>query len=104
MRISDWSSDVCSSDLDAHGAILANTLVERNVAICAWRYTASQSNLGCAHDPQNASRPPAMLSNAGKQGVAVFGPPLHALNANVCRKYGETIGRESCRDRVCRYG
>src|SRR3546814_1194019 len=74
--------------INAHGAILANTLVERNVAICAWRYTASQSNLGCVHDHQTASRPPAMLSNAGKEGVEIGGAHVSTTDTNahsVCR-------------------
>src|SRR3546814_6754016 len=32
MRISDWSSDVCSSDLDAHGPISQRDLPGRDVA------------------------------------------------------------------------
>src|SRR3546814_1105999 len=35
MRISDWSSDVCSSDLDSRGRGLADRQPDGNCALCA---------------------------------------------------------------------
>src|SRR3546814_12842333 len=82
MRISDWSSDVCSSDLLAiqaqHRLIMldddAVLLIERRVG---------QTLPGF--------EPPHQLPQ--KPGPAISAPPDH--NAE--------IGRASCRERVCQY-
>src|SRR3546814_6694210 len=40
MRISDWSSDVCSSDLDQDRAALAcHLVIDRDGALKSWRFT-----------------------------------------------------------------
>src|SRR3546814_21144731 len=57
MRISDWSSDVCSSDLQSHLLVLltagANS-AERPVARAAGFFA------GCAHAQGNETVPPAI--------------------------------------------
>src|SRR3546814_12471825 len=102
MRISDWSSDVCSSDLVA--------IIDDEAAARDW--------LRAAFDPTPAGwarleRYAAMLvaENAQQNLVAAStiptlwtrhiadSAPLLALDA----REGE-IGRASCRERVCQYG
>src|SRR3546814_5824134 len=80
LRISDWSSDVCSPDLRAHSPIM---LTHRS------RY-ALRAMLYLAQTP--AGGPPIAMHRI-------------ASHANVPRKFLELIqiGRASCRERVCQY-
>src|SRR3546814_4503372 len=75
MRISDWSSDVCSSDLLEHGAAV---------------------NVGNPHIiffvPEADAVPLAEL------GPRIESDPLFPERVNV-----NEIGRASCRERVCQY-
>src|SRR3546814_5949881 len=76
MRISDWSSDVCSSDLG-----IAHMKLSRSGA----NYVVS---LDCS-EPVNRHRP----------SVDVL---FHSA-AHVAGKNAVEIGRASCRERVCQY-
>src|SRR3546814_4498715 len=74
MRISDWSSDVCSSDLRVFAS-------SRESLIPFGTYLPIEPNESpqtVRHDGRNSSRPPIIWSR-GK------------------------IGRASCRERVCQY-
>src|SRR3546814_1830362 len=80
MRISDWSSDVCSSDLLAR-------MPDRPVA-----------------DPLAGGR------DAGRAALDGGGPggetePMrlsdHRVSRNPAKLFGDKIGRVSCRERVC---
>src|SRR3546814_7125964 len=78
MRISDWSSDVCSSDL----------------ATRRWQ----DPGLDPAVDPREPSGLQAAISGSRRERYAGDGPAgvhewLDALQ----------IGRASCRERVCQY-
>src|SRR3546814_3406009 len=83
MRISDWSSDVCSSDLCAHAgvaAIVQQVPVETAVVV-------PLAGLGelLPHEQQLLA---GMTPHEGEVGAQV----------------GEAqIGRASCRERVCQY-
>src|SRR3546814_7326032 len=80
MRISDWSSDVCSSDLSRHGAM-------DKVCVGGWppaTLTLSHS----AMSRMNASVFPGARRNISKVGMVI--PAAE-------------IGRASCRERVCQY-
>src|SRR3546814_4728112 len=86
MRISDWSSDVCSSDLrEIEG--LDGT---------AHEITSGSDDLSGRAESQAASLEETAAS-------------MHELNATVqqttdiARSANEQIGRESCRERVCQY-
>src|SRR3546814_16962761 len=86
MRISDWSSDVCSSDL-AH-ADDAEPLAPDAVA-------------------EHGGRPPAGPFADADQPLALGQPSLlvcvhHLSPACAAIKVNE-IGRASCRERVCQY-
>src|SRR3546814_7457864 len=80
MRISDWSSDVCSSDLHRVDGIRANQLFDiQRVAV--------RRVLGAGAGPQQTLWPRARL--------------LRELLP--ARRREDEIGRASCRERVCQY-
>src|SRR3546814_14869160 len=99
MRISDWSSDVCSSDLDARlrrpdaGDVVGddggNDAAERRPYDVALR----------RREPKN---PPAGAALC--QDLLLY----RRLSGRVgrlqpCRRVPAKIGRASCRERVCQY-
>src|SRR3546814_4372244 len=79
MRISDWSSDVCSSDLE--GRIIVNG----QPAVAGQQIDASDS-------VRIDGRPIAMQRKAEPARVLIYK-----------KRTGEQIGRASCRERVCQY-
>src|SRR3546814_2022347 len=81
MRISDWSSDVCSSDLPRHEGA-EHVAAQRQLAELG-RRTVGDDVAGLHHVTDLHQRP------LGDAGVLV-----RAL---------EQIGRASCRERVCQY-
>src|SRR3546814_7377355 len=80
MRISDWSSDVCSSDLDGCGC--ANT----GTGNCRKKHTRQ-------HDRQREPTPHRPYQTANQ---------LYHDHDNIAAHHQE-IGRASCRERVCQY-
>src|SRR3546814_3700731 len=93
MRISDWSSDVCSSDLEETG----NTVISSDL------YDRGFGEIG--HDFLRTDRSaPNIITN----------PPFHSAEgfvASVLKQADKKfalllrleIGRASCRERVCQY-
>src|SRR3546814_5818904 len=81
MRISDWSSDVCSSDLNSYDAIVLDLMLPRmdGVAVCRK-----------LRDEAKKATPVLMLTARDTLQDKVSG-----LEAE--------IGRASCRERVCQY-
>src|SRR3546814_1065229 len=87
MRISDWSSDVCSSDLRSSAE------------------PGSQPD-GCDHHDQTRYDARGVMGTAGLEGK-------HRLHQGVAREANQDrpdslcarhqIGRASCRERVCQY-
>src|SRR3546814_1832872 len=98
MRISDWSSDVCSSDLNR-----AWVTFDR-AAVGAWYTQLLQRNaLAVEHaedvmigDDQQACRiaEGGVVGEPGGIGMAVRRDDRQML---------DQIGRASCRERVCQY-
>src|SRR3546814_11421602 len=82
MRISDWSSDVCSSDLGGLASL--------------W---ISNGNLGNVHRRFEAND--ATL-RVGLAGLAMTGGDIDAFD-NDLAVAGQEVGRASCRERVCQY-
>src|SRR3546814_6923383 len=78
MRISDWSSDVCSSDLELVGEAIAG---RRDEVFLVSKVL-----------PSNASR---------KGTIAACERSLCRLGTDCIDLY--QIGRASCRERVCQY-
>src|SRR3546814_13654636 len=123
MRISDWSSDVCSSDL-----IVA---VEEALALARvhqpqrWRFARSGDEQGKAivdhRGSPNVSAKllhlegsefllekgvPAVVTSGHLRAESHVDKPLKAplrIATVAYRKPGPEIGRASCRDRVCQY-
>src|SRR3546814_7672584 len=106
MRISDWSSDVCSSDLMARKSLLA-AAIERPQAE-ANENTIPQPVADAVR--AEAKRP---NSNAGKYHLGGYfdqdDPTAEAfreLAAKTRRKQQDLLGEiggASCRERVCQY-
>src|SRR3546814_5009634 len=95
MRISDWSSDVCSSDLE----LLANRLVS------PYRATVLLTHLHWDHIQGLPFFTPVFRPDAV---IDIHGPrqdegPLVDVFTGVMRPPYFQLGRASCRERVCQY-
>src|SRR3546814_20211341 len=112
MRISDWSSDVCSSDLPARKLVRLGQLVQNRRIFKSGDVLGNRLALG--HHPQQA---PHDLAGAGlgqilaKAYVFGFSDGADFLGYPVAQLLGNgigfialgQIGRASCRERVCQY-
>src|SRR3546814_10782603 len=97
MRISDWSSDVCSSDLDQRDRA-ARRLAESGEALLG------EVAQGRARKAAGFVRVGAFERRTGDRGVG-DDQRVEALVGGDARDVvdiGE-IGRASCRERVCQY-
>src|SRR3546814_8973059 len=94
MRISDWSSDVCSSDLCRNSNTTFSTTVPRDVTFDALIYADVLEHLD---DPTTVLR--AHMQQLAPDGV-VLGSVPNGYGPCEIEKYIK-IGRESCRARVC---
>src|SRR3546814_20816994 len=113
MRISDWSSDVCSSDLvgvrqhrtHAHGAGLAVDAVLGEVQLAL---EAAVALVAQAHLHRHVSR--ALLerqvarprvARIGEEGALVdIEVEVDRIERDETRQAGPELGQESCRERV----
>src|SRR3546814_18930824 len=100
MRISDWSSDVCSSDLD-HLYRYANLMDLMGEGRKAQDITGDLTEILPGRppifehrDPRDELRQPMTLPAADTQS---------GMNALPIVSAEQQIGRASCRDRVCQY-
>src|SRR3546814_15499099 len=91
MRISDWSSDVCSSDLACIESDWFWTTIKTGF-IPPWEPTAEQQNLAVVRSVASVA---AEMASGGYHVVVegLVGPWLLPVG----------IGRASCRERVCQY-
>src|SRR3546814_9026613 len=87
MRISDWSSDVCSSDLTLAGRKLRLAVPTGAPGAAS---AAAKAPAGCSLATPLAAPLAAPIAAAGRAAIAE-----HRLEAE--------IGRASCRERVCQY-
>src|SRR3546814_18930662 len=106
MRISDWCSDVCSSDLIFHGWYLNELLMrllqrqDPHPALFEAYALAMQQLPGDADAAHDA------LRIFERDLLAEIGYGLHLpadLEADRRYRYHSEIGRASCRERVCQY-
>src|SRR3546814_13725139 len=108
MRISDWSSDVCSSDL---GVILQETkalrAAQQDVLAQSRRLlSVIQSSL-----EDDKADDIVVIELADKSSIADFmviasgrsARQVGALADHLREKLKDEIGRASCRERVCQY-
>src|SRR3546814_1660853 len=102
MRISDWSSDVCSSDLAG----------DFDMMLLAGRYTLLEQGALDSFLPLCAARGVRLVIggpyNSGILAHGVKGPgPFHyeyqPASPEIVGRVAATIGRASCRERVCQY-
>src|SRR3546814_11242453 len=125
MRISDWSSDVCSSDLafrtyEDFGRIRTKTwsvfanadaeLTDQLKLTVGVRYTEDKQRYnGCSRDFNGNMLPNVNVVNRALyfQTYGVLAPEIAEGQCNTfdpeTGTFGEEIGRASCRERVCQY-
>src|SRR3546814_19891399 len=108
MRISDWSSDVCSSDLfvssagknmasDTHFRVEGPVVLQlMSVFAHDWRFTTKE-NLPYETWCRSAWNPPTPQVPAR---CIRSGPDRYIVGTHNMLQ----IGRASCRERVCQYG
>src|SRR3546814_3372148 len=98
MRISDWSSDVCSSDLFARKSRFGGIVAPQSFMV------AMDYGHGC-HPACIGKIPDSHLIFGGEEWW-FYGPGVRPGDKLVQERrfdgYKE-IGRASCRDRVCQY-
>src|SRR3546814_17025694 len=106
MRISDWSSDVCSSDLlhAAHADNFPTTLLE--AAACGLPVVATA--VGGIPEQVESLDHPGMprgddLRYGAEKATGMLVPPGDSTAMDKAAALLMEIGRESCRERVCQY-
>src|SRR3546814_18884158 len=108
MRISDWSSDVCSSDLAdrtwvrAVGTAFNVYRQDNGVRVTVSEGKVKVGSVAKREAPSDSAldRVPVSLLGAGQQAVVRGGTASgHALPLPEV----DQIGRASCRERVCQY-
>src|SRR3546814_12429058 len=114
MRISDWSSDVCSSDLSPTVVSAADAAGRRHAAL---RRRCVQSMLtahSLGRSPAgsmlmfgiNARKPDVKamaMERANLPYLQVYASDFHARDTELEQGLAAQIGRASCRERVCQY-
>src|SRR3546814_15039476 len=101
MRISDWSSDVCSSDLDAF-VILdeAQNTTPAQMKMFLTRFGQNSRMVICG-DPRQVDLPGGVAAS----GLADATARLEGIESIAMVRFtaADEIGRASCRERVCQY-
>src|SRR3546814_13936261 len=102
MRISDWSSDVCSSDLIEVFGVDAETEDLRPVVPGAVQH---DGRIDAAQQRSQQDEVPLMACRKQlDEGIdAEMGDDLDAVGGAEEDQPGEEIGRASCRERVWQY-
>src|SRR3546814_11400321 len=108
MRISDWSSDVCSSDLDGQGVEIFVYGV-RGGRFPARQHLDASKAIARKHRLDPARTLFIRQSDSAIQGGAFHNDVVAVANEHVLFTHEtafedrEEIGRASCRERVCQY-
>src|SRR3546814_13265899 len=105
MRISDWSADVCSSDLVSINLIQGGTGLMRVRSLSACGPTVTPTSLlagGRNEEREDREDQPSKNQSPSKNFVASANP-LVSEGAWHSQPYRKEIGRASCRERVCQY-
>src|SRR3546814_15814699 len=98
MRISDWSSDVCSSDLRDEPLCLAG-LDHRRLGI--GRHDEATAGPGDAADVFRVEHRAGADKGFRAASLGERGDALERLRR--VQRHLDQIGRASCRERVCQY-
>src|SRR3546814_997011 len=96
MRISDWSSDVCSSDLIIAGIIESGGEI-------GFRVTDDPVEIGITGDRLPGCRAAGERGSIGRNESPVRPSALTEIVKAMEDCHIEKIGRASCRDRVGQY-
>src|SRR3546814_11916417 len=115
MRISDWSSDVCSSDLKFYLTINAKLPPRKQKLLFSIpllsrvikRKILSELGLDQTRVAMTGAAPlaPHIIAwyrQLGLELLEVFGMTENCATSHICTP-GDKIGRASCRERVCQY-
>src|SRR3546814_2711151 len=97
MRISDWSSDVCSSDLVQTADVFSSPDLTRNTACVKISVFADWQKINA---PNNGFYKNGLFGSNDLEPV-VFAK--HPVVEQAVKCLSEQIGRASCRERVCQY-
>src|SRR3546814_16772884 len=105
MRISDWSSDVCSSDLLEEAQA---QLLEQEDRLPGLDEQRRQAQARAQEESQAVSRLDARLAALSKlqddvQKQGALEPWLAHHELNSLGRLWPKIGRAACRERVCQY-
>src|SRR3546814_17897021 len=110
MRISDWSSDVCSSDLLGETAIVSSFGAESAVLLHLVSRAAPDMPVlfldTGKHFPETLAYRDELAAklNLNIVNLTPDAAELEATDATELRwSYAPEIGRASCRERVCQY-
>src|SRR3546814_21000005 len=103
MRISDWSSDVCSSDLLAPNTTLPAPQPNR---LNDWTLQSSSANLAVTQAELAAKIVEKQIDIAKSQHYPTLSLRAQTGSPSDRGLYypNGQIGRASCRERVCQYG
>src|SRR3546814_13273561 len=98
MRISDWSSDVCSSDLSVRGDFFFRV---SHATECGIERVFTHGTLGAARRWENISFAAEHLGQISEIASNLLGKRDGMRSARF--HFTGKIGRASCRERVCQY-
>src|SRR3546814_11129153 len=110
MRISDWSSDVCSSDLKrADVALGFEGLVRDGGADMSSIARRSSESWQVTATGKIGHSSGIFSADAGDGAIYELARIIHRFRTelpepNLTFNVGLKIGRDECRERVCRYG
>src|SRR3546814_10424123 len=99
MRISDWSSDVCSSDLTERYTAAAQAVLAPGERINS--LTMPEGNGPVVVAATQASKGPPR--GRPVRTMVYLDPPTAKVLDQAASNEGVQIGRASCRERVCQY-
>src|SRR3546814_15144934 len=104
MRISDWSSDVCSSDLGQSCIAAKRFIVHEAVADdFEARFVERLEELKVGHPLDEGTDVGPLATEQGRTDVEELVADAVAKGARVLTGGTRQIGRASGRDRVCQY-
>src|SRR3546814_11551451 len=102
MRISDWSSDVCSSDLLVHVGHAAVGVAREQIGAQKLILLVGRPRLAGGDDKVAVAAPVALLRLAGGEFAGAHAPRYAGRTIGAARPIA--LGRPLCRERVCPSG
>src|SRR3546814_3915814 len=103
MRISDWSSDVCSSDLTATGAMTVDDAATTGTGADDRRVFYGPGSFNPSPILQTGASAPDLSAITLSTPGAIAASDVAAFHNLTIPAGGAELGRASCRERVCRY-